>query len=241
MTRRYRVEERDAYKQIINVISGDGSGIDRPTAETLATILRTGTAYTGPQARTLDIVPIATPAEILAARLAAWRTNRDATLTPAEQAAALRQLADELESLDSEDLGDIHLSVVLDVDGYRADPALAKARVDRVAKALNLDQAVAAESGRNWWYNTNSSLPVQVRAVGSVPAVPAADVDAAAVSPVSAPPATKRAAKPTRKQPAQPTPATSSPDVTSPSSEELDDAHAQHIATADHSAAGGVR
>lgn len=146
---RYTIIQRDQYGTAVNTITS----LDERAANTMAAVLRTGDAYTGERPWTVDIERELTEAEKLAQRVEAWLADHATLETTVELAAALELLAERLRSLGEQPLGQVWLTVDVQIASRVGDEPVRRAAVDLLASVAG----VAAEEKAHGSYSSYSA------------------------------------------------------------------------------------
>lgn len=155
----YTIIQKDQYGLPVNTMTG----FDEMAANTMAEWLRTGDAYTGDRPWTVDIERELTDAEKLAQRAETWLTGPEHTTlaTTTELAVALELLAERLRSLGDHNLGQMWLTVDMQVTMQAGDEPARRAAVDLLASVAGV---VPEESPSHGLHGSYGARGEQVKA-----------------------------------------------------------------------------
>lgn len=180
----YRIDELDAYSQVVNSVGGlVEAERDAYLAILTRSVAHVDGRFTATWTREL------TTAEVIAAAVADWRAGRGNRLTGRAQiAAALQALAADIAQGD-EVIGEVHVEVSFSVHTTARDAATDSASAVALAQSMHLTLAEASGASPGVSFHTTPrELPVRVNAWGTAPASPKPVDLPAAVEPTASDP-----------------------------------------------------
>lgn len=162
----YSIIERDQHGDVLNIISG----LNEASANDLADVLRTGTAYQGEQPQhALEVVREPTPAEQLVAVVDSWLANGDSLTRVDHLVECLRHVADQLETLGDMQIPRTGLKVEMHLFSGGGSNEERTAALDELAAVFGL-KGVLNEAKH---YHTGHNYGSGVRLVTIVESAPA--------------------------------------------------------------------